>query len=192
MEGAGFALLFAAVWYASLIRAAMTAKPDAIFIFLIAGIFPLYTGMNIIRKALYYRKLHESYKKNPPNRGRIAGVVKEIRPSENGNRRSHRSCYYLLIDVEYQEGFHPVRIKSDAYGFPVHEYLSSPYVEVYDDESGWHHTVDGFQLKKRKKDPGIRLENGGVPRKEFHESNSLGKIVFVIVLIYIIYQTIFS
>lgn len=192
MEGAVMTLAFAAVWYGSLIRVAMTAKQNTIFIFFIVGILPVYTGITIIRRALYYRKLHREYKKNPPSRGKIAGVVKELKADENSNRRTRRSYYYLLIDVGYQEGFNPVRIKSDAYSFPVHEYLASPYVEVYDDKSGWHHAIDGFQLKRRKKDPGILLENGNVPEKEFHDNNNLVKIVWIMVLIYIIYQILFS
>ena len=159
--GAIYGLLFSLLWYGVIIKSILEgALAGSHVLFLAAGLLPLYVSFRQIRSALYYRRLHRQYRNGTPRRGRIVDCVKRYCQTRGSRGRIRMEEEYILtIEAERESGIGFETIQSDPYSWPVYRVLSSPEVEVYTDENGWHHVIDGFQYKKRKTDPGIFQED---------------------------------
>ncbi|MDO4311894.1 MAG: hypothetical protein Q4C52_02285 [Eubacteriales bacterium] len=184
-------ILFACVWYIILIKNILTVGFHAGFlIFLIGGILPLAQAVRKVQKALYYRKFHQQcMQERSPSQGRIVNIVREYyNEYDSRNRRRRIPYYFLIVEVTDFVTGSVQTIKSEPYRIPLYKYLASPYVQVYTDQRGWKHVIDGFQLKHSRTEPDIPLENSNVYLRDFQEHTVLFKAIYVIILVLIVFQ----
>ena len=97
----------------------------------------------------------------------------------------------MIIEVVDPQPGAVQTIKSDPYRIPLQKYIGSPYVQVYTDRTGWKHVVDGFQLKEKRSDPDIPLENSNVYLNDFNEPTIFIKIITGIIFILFFLQIFF-
>ena len=180
LSGVAFGLLFSAIWYSIILKNILAGQAMGNYIiFLIAGLLPLYTSLRQIRRAVYYRKLHEEYQKGRARKGRIIDCVKQYRQTAGSRGRIRMVPEYVLhIELENENGLRSETIQSEPYSWPVYRVLSSPEVDVYTDESGWNHVIDGFHYRKRG-EPGFFRENPF----EKAPGGEGGRFVYIIALI---------
>lgn len=191
MDGVIVLLFFTWVWYTILIKNIILGGfQTSLLIFLIAGVLIPAQAVKKIQKALYYRKLHEQcVREQCPSQGRIVNIVREYSDEyDSRNRRRRMTYYYLIIEVTDPDTGTVQTIKSEPYRCPLHKYLASPYVQVYTDQTGWKHVVDGFQLKANRNEPDIPLENSNVYLKDFNQSSVLFQVIFIVVLVLMVFQ----
>lgn len=191
MNGAAGLLLFSIVWYAIIIKNMLAnGFHSSMLILLIGGLLAPAQGIRMVQRALYFRRLHEQcIQGERPERGRIVNVTREYHDRYDSDRRRHRITYYFLtVELISPETGVAYTIKSDAYRIPVHKYLSSPYVEVYTDRGGWKYVIDGFQLKKSRREPDVFQENPYVYEKDIDQPTMLFRVIFIAVLVMMLFQ----
>lgn len=187
MNGTAFQFVFMLIWYIGIFRMILSGGfAPSFLIFLLGGLMIPYQIFRRIQKALYHRKIHDQImQESAPQQGRIVNVTREYYLDENssGHRSRQITYYYLMIEVVDAYTGVMQTIKSDPYRLPVYRYLSSPIVQVYTDRSGWKHVIDGFQLKRRKDEPNISLENPNLYMKDFQQAPVFMKIINIAILI---------
>lgn len=189
--------LFSVLWYLSLLRAMTEGGFQPMLIpFLAAGLLPLVSAVNEIRRAMFYRKQRaDAIAWGHSEIGRIRGVTRQDVPYYSGKNRTlrYRRTYCLQVDIMDPSTGVVHTIESGGYRKPVHRYLASDRVRVYTDRTGWKYYLEEFQLKKHKKDPGIFDQQ--MPA-EFEEMSFGGgrliQIIFIIVIVGMIWSMIFS
>lgn len=191
-----FLILFVILWYSSLLGSlAANGVQITVLLFLVVGLFPVYSAVTVIRKAMFYRRQRAdaiAYGSSQP--GRIRNVVREDVPYRSGehNMIRYNRYYHLQVDITDAVTGAVSTIESQGYRKPIHRYLASDQVRVYTDRSGWKHYLEGFQYKERMSDPGI-FDNRPM---EFEEtaagSGRVIQILFVIVFILIILTSFFQ
>ncbi|NCC00855.1 MAG: hypothetical protein EOM34_09265 [Clostridia bacterium] len=184
-------LIFSVVWYILLIRNIISEKSIGMsLMFLIAGILPLFMAVQQIRRAVYFRRLHREVMNRPPKRGRIISCNKAFCEVETREAASRKMAEYkLIIQMDDGVSFEPVQIESEPYSWPVYKVLASPEVDVYTDDSGWHHVIDGFHYKKHRSDEGIFKDNpweDGLGNDNSRIFNVIWAVLLIIFLISIL------
>lgn len=196
MGNIAFLVLFVILWYSTLIGSlASNGVRTSVLLFLVAGLFPVYSAVTVVRKALFYRRQRaEAVAYGHSQLGRIRSVTRQdvpYRSGEHNTLRYHR-YYYLQVDITDPVTGAVSTITSQGYRKPIHRYLASDQVRVYTDRSGWKHYLEDFQYKERKSDPGIFDDRP----MEFDEtaagSGRVMQILFVIVFILIVLTSFFQ
>ena len=190
-------LLFPVLWYSALFRGIAGSGFQVMLVpFLVAGLLPVYSAVNEIRRAMFYRKQRaDAIAWGHSEIGRIRGVTRQDVPYYSGKNRTlrYRRTYCLQVDIMDPSTGVVHTIESGGYRKPVHRYLASDRVRVYTDRTGWKYYLEEFQLKKHKKDPGIFDQQ--MPA-EFEEMSFGGgrliQIIFIIVIVGMIWSMIFS
>ena len=191
-----FLVLFVILWYSTLIGSlASNGVRTPVLLFLVVGLFPVYSAVTVVRKALFYRRQRaEAVAYGHSQLGRIRSVTRQdvpYRSGEHNTLRYHR-YYYLQVDITDPVTGAVSTITSQGYRKPIHRYLASDQVRVYTDRSGWKHYLEDFQYKERKSDSGIFDDRP----MEFDEtaagSGRVMQILFVIVFILIVLTSFFQ
>ena len=197
LSGVTYLIFFAILWYSFLLRVTITSGfQTRILLFYAAGILVLYQIVRRFQKAFYYRRFHrQCMQESTPLKGRILNIVREYYDEyyedSDGRRRRRQTFYFMIIEVVDPQTGAVQTIKSDPYRIPLQKYIGSPYVQVYTDRTGWKHVVDGFQLKEKRSDPDIPLENSNVYLKDFNEPTIFIKIITGIIFILFFLQIFF-
>ena len=194
MGGVLSTALFSAVWYCAICGTILKSGFQiSLLLFLVAGLLPLCQAVNIVRRALFYRKQRtDAIAFGNRCRGRIVGVTRQDVPyylSGEHRRLRYRRYYYLEVEMTDPDTGISTRIRSQGYRRPVHRYLGSDRVTVYTDRSGWKHYLEDFQFKKHRSDPDIF----NAPRtfEEAHPgAGNFGQIIFVVILVLMILSVI--
>jgi hypothetical protein len=141
-------ILFCALWYTSLLKGAQqSGLSNGIVIGLVAGLLPVWHVVSRTGSVLHYRRLHKQLMETPPTPGRIIGCEKRSWRERSGRHSYLVTEYVLTISSQFGQ------FRTEPYDYPVYRLLSSPEVDVYTDESGWHHVIDGFHYKEHRNDP---------------------------------------
>lgn len=161
MPGVPYAILFSVIWYSGLLRSVMSGQAiGGLLLFFIAGLLPLTVAFQQIKGAMHFRNLHKQAMKRTPRKGKIINCQKSYYQERGRRGRIYTKAeYILIIELENEGEYSPLQIQSEPYEWPIYRVLRSPNVDVYTDDTGWHHVIDGFEYKKRKSDPGIFPEN---------------------------------
>lgn len=161
MPGVPYTILFSLIWYSGLLRSVMNGQAiGELLLFFIAGLLPLTFTFQQIKRAMYFRKLHKQAMQRTPRKGKIVNCQKSYYQERGRRGRIYTKAeYILIIEIQNEGEYSPVQIQSEPYEWPIYRVLSSPNVDVYTDDTGWHHVIDGFEYKKRRSDPGIFSEN---------------------------------
>lgn len=143
----GFIILWYSTILSSILRAGFRTE---YLIFIVAGLLPVYMVIQLARSAYFYRQERkEAIRLGNVKPGRITNVVRKTETYESSRRgRQYRHYYYLTVEILNPDTGIANEFESQAYRVPVHRYLSSPYVQVYTDETGWKHYIEGFQFKE--------------------------------------------
>lgn len=192
MRGTAFTVVFVLIWYASLMRGILYAGfQNTYLLFLAAGLLPVFTAVQGVRRALFYRRQGREIKgSGSATRGRIVNVIMKSEPYEDSHHRARYRRYYVLV-AEVADPVTGVvnRIESPAYSRPIHRFLASPEVTVYTDRTGWKHYMDDFQWKERKSDPGIF--EGDQVFDEYGTGALFGKVLVILVMLLMLYNIFF-
>ncbi len=184
-------ILFSILWYGIVLGSiAETGFSMFMLVFLVGGMLPLFTMVNSVRRALFYRKQRaDAIAFGNVSSGRITGVTRQDVPYTVGehNRIRYQRYYFLQVEVTDPVTGVSHQLESQGYRKPVHRYLSSDCVKVYTDQSGWKHYIEGFQWKEHKSDPDI------FPTPKEYEEMHFGsgvvfQIIFVVILLLMIYN----
>ena len=196
MGNVAFLILFAILWYACLVASLVNGGTRiTVLLFFVAGLFPVYSAVTMIRKALFYRRQRaDAIAYGSSQLGKIRGVMRQdipYRSGEHNTLRYHR-YYYLQVDITDPVTGAVSTIQSQGYRKPIHRYLASAQVRVYTDRSGWKHSLEDFQFKERMSDPGIFDDRP----MEFEEtragSGRVVQILFIAVFILIVLSSFFQ
>lgn len=191
-----YSVLFVILWYSGITRALISGGYRfTLLLFLVAGLIPLYTVFMQVRRAMFYRRQRaQAIAWGNYSMGRITGVTVQKEPyyAENRQRARYRNYYYYQVEIVDPSTGVENTIQSEGYRKPLHRYLASDRVKVYQDQSGWKYYLEEFQYKKHRNDPGILLYS---PR-DFEEtaagSSSFLQILIFIVMILMIFNIIFQ
>lgn len=155
-RGAWYSLLFSLIWYAGLLRMIFQNSFSSEYLFfLLAGLIPLHQGVRVIQRGLRYRRYARRVKSfAQPRQGTIVGLTRKPEIRNSGRHTRCINLLYLDVEIYDPQTGRSTRITSEPYRIPICRYLAGPKVDVYVDESGWKYVLDGFELKKRKNDPG--------------------------------------
>lgn len=183
-ENMFFAVLFIVIWYGTLIRTGLSSGFHAsLFAFMIFGLVPLFTMIQGVRRAWFYRRQRkEAINRGAPVQGRIVNVTRQTVYSNQNNSGRGRFCYCLTVEIVDSMTGGTSQFQSEPYCHPIHRFLASPYVQVYTDASGWKRYLEGFQLKQHKNDPDIF--NGAKEFEELHTGFPIMKVVFVAIFLW--------
>lgn len=184
-------LLFSVLWYVILIRMIVHAGIGRLLntggivylLFAAAGLMPIYTAIQKVRKAMYYRKLRkQTVAHGRKAHGRIVNVIQrtETLPSSRGRARM-RTLYFLSVEITDSETGAVYQIESDAYSKPPDRWLASPEVTVYTDAGGWKRFIEDFRFKEHKDDPGIFPD-----RPEFREGTGFYRVMEIIIIVFML------
>ena len=196
MGNVAFLILFAILWYACLVASLVNGGTRiTVLLFFVAGLFPVYSAVTMIRKALFYRRQRaDAIAYGSSQLGKIRGVMRQdipYRSGEHNTLRYHR-YYYLQVDITDPVTGAVSTIQSQGYRKPIHRYLASAQVRVYTDRSGWKQYLEDFQYKERMSDPGIFDDRP----MEFEEtragSGRVVQILFIAVFILIVLSSFFQ
>ena len=196
MGNVAFLILFAILWYACLVASLVNGGTRiTVLLFFVAGLFPVYSAVTMIRKALFYRRQRaDAIAYGSSQWGKIRGVMRQdipYRSGEHNTLRYHR-YYYLQVDITDPVTGAVSTIQSQGYRKPIHRYLASAQVRDYTDRSGWKHYLEDFQYKERMSDPGIFDDRP----MEFEEtragSGRVVQILFIAVFILIVLSSFFQ
>ena len=196
MGNVAFLILFAILWYACLVASIVNGGTRiTVLLFFVAGLFPVYSAVTMIRKALFYRRQRaDAIAYGSSQSGKIRGVMRQdipYRSGEHNTLRYHR-YYYLQVDITDPVTGAVSTIQSQGYRKPIHRYLASAQVRVYTDRSGWKHYLEDFQYKRRMSDPGIFYDRP----MEFEETRAgngrVIQVLFIAVFILIVLSSFFQ
>lgn len=192
MESIPFLIIFVIIWYTVTLRPVIKTGFSSVgtsSIFLLAGLLPLGIVVQTIRRVCYYRRLHRQYMNQRPRKGKIVSCVRgsyRERSSKGSSRIVYE--YFLKIEVYDPDTMLTTEIQSEAYSWPVYRALSSPDVEVYTDETGWHHVIDGFQYKTSKNDPDIFIESS-FDKEPGQNMQMLFRVIFFVIFVIVILRS---
>ena len=98
MTGVLYSALFLLIWYAGLLRGILTSGfQSSYMLFLAAGLIPLFTAVQTVRRVLFYRRQREEIKAaGNVSRGRIVNVIMKSSPYEDSHHRTRYRRYYFL------------------------------------------------------------------------------------------------
>lgn len=183
-RGVTYSVLFTCIWFAGIIRFILHSGWDGtMLLFLLAGFALMIQTGRMIQKAMYYRRFAREVKANSrPMRGRIVNIMKQMQREYDGQRITRCNYYYIIVEITNPENGTSMRIRSEPYRIPVYKYLAEPYVDVYVDSTGWKYILDGFVLKKSKKEPDIPLEQSNVYLRDFVETPVILKVILLIIV----------
>lgn len=196
MGNVAFLILFAILWYACLVASlANGGTRITVLLFFVAGLFPVYSAVTMIRKALFYRRQRaDAIAYGSSQLGKIRGVMRQdipYRSGEHNTLRYHR-YYYLQVDITDPVTGAVSTIQSQGYRKPIHRYLASAQVRVYTDRSGWKHYLEDFQYKRRMSDPGI-FDDRPMEFEETRAGNGrVIQVLFIAVFILIVLSSFFQ
>lgn len=196
MGNVAFLILFAILWYACLVASLVNGGTRiTVLLFFVAGLFPVYSAVTMIRKALFYRRQRaDAIAYGSSQLGKIRGVMRQdipYRSGEHNTLRYHR-YYYLQVDITDPVTGAVSTIQSQGYRKPIHRYLASAQVRVYTDRSGWKHYLEDFQYKRRMSDPGI-FDDRPMEFEETRAGNSrVIQVLFIAVFILIVLSSFFQ
>lgn len=196
MGNVAFLILFAILWYACLVASlANGGTRITVLLFFVAGLFPVYSAVTMIRKALFYRRQRaDAIAYGSSQWGKIRGVMRQdipYRSGEHNTLRYHR-YYYLQVDITDPVTGAVSTIQSQGYRKPIHRYLASAQVRVYTDRSGWKHYLEDFQYKRRMSDPGI-FDDRPMEFEETRAGNGrVIQVLFIAVFILIVLSSFFQ
>lgn len=150
-------LAFSVLWYVSIGKQLIQTFDPSLLLFIIAGLLPLYVGVQSIRKALFYRNQRaQAIARGHAVHGRITGVVRKMIPYSGKNGRLRfQKYYYLQVELYSAVNGTMQVIESQAYRRPIHRYIAAPQVMVYTDSSGFRHYIEEIQWKTSRKQPDI-------------------------------------
>ena len=195
MGNVAFLILFAILWYACLVASLVNGGTRiTVLLFFVAGLFPVYSAVTMIRKALFYRRQRaDAIAYGSSQWGKIRGVMRQdipYRSGEHNTLRYHR-YYYLQVDITDPVTGAVSTIQSQGYRKPIHRYLASAQVRVYTDRSGWKHYLEDFQYKRRMSDPGI-FDDRPMEFEETRAGNGrVIQVLFIAVFILIVLSSFF-
>ena len=196
MGNVAFLILFAILWYACLVASLVNGGTRiTVLLFFVAGLFPVYSAVTMIRKALFYRRQRaDAIAYGSSQWGEIRGVMRQdipYRSGEHNTLRYHR-YYYLQVDITDPVTGAVSTIQSQGYRKPIHRYLASAQVRVYTDRSGWKHYLEDFQYKRRMSDPGI-FDDRPMEFEETRAGNGrVIQVLFIAVFILIVLASFFQ
>ena len=196
MGNVAFLILFAILWYACLVASIVNGGTRiTVLLFFVAGLFPVYSAVTMIRKALFYRRQRaDAIAYGSSQLGKIRGVMRQdipYRSGEHNTLRYHR-YYYLQVDITDPVTGAVSTIQSQGYRKPIHRYLASAQVRVYTDRSGWKHYLEDFQYKRRMSDPGI-FDDRPMEFEETRAGNGrVIQVLFIAVFILIVLSSFFQ
>ena len=196
MGNVAFLILFAILWYACLVASLVNGGTRiTVLLFFVAGLFPVYSAVTMIRKALFYRRQRaDAIAYGSSQWGKIRGVMRQdipYRSGEHNTLRYHR-YYYLQVDITDPVTGAVSTIQSQGYRKPIHRYLASAQVRVYTDRSGWKHYLEDFQYKRRMSDPGI-FDDRPMEFEETRAGNGrVIQVLFIAVFILIVLSSFFQ
>ena len=196
MGNVAFLILFAILWYACLVASIVNGGTRiTVLLFFVAGLFPVYSAVTMIRKALVYRRQRaDAIAYGSSQSGKIRGVMRQdipYRSGEHNTLRYHR-YYYLQVDITDPVTGAVSTIQSQGYRKPIHRYLASAQVRVYTDRSGWKHYLEDFQYKRRMSDPGI-FDDRPMEFEETRAGNGrVIQVLFIAVFILIVLSSFFQ
>lgn len=196
MGNVAFLILFAILWYACLVASLVSGGTRiTVLLFFVAGLFPVYSAVTMIRKALFYRRQRaDAIAYGSSQLGKIRGVMRQdipYRSGEHNTLRYHR-YYYLQVDITDPVTGAVSTIQSQGYRKPIHRYLASAQVRVYTDRSGWKHYLEDFQYKRRMSDPGI-FDDRPMEFEETRAGNGrVIQVLFIAVFILIVLSSFFQ
>ncbi len=196
MGNVAFLILFAILWYACLVASIVNGGTRiTVLLFFVAGLFPVYSAVTMIRKALFYRRQRaDAIAYGSSQSGKIRGVMRQdipYRSGEHNTLRYHR-YYYLQVDITDPVTGAVSTIQSQGYRKPIHRYLASAQVRVYTDRSGWKHYLEDFQYKRRMSDPGI-FDDRPMEFEETRAGNGrVIQVLFIAVFILIVLSSFFQ
>ena len=196
MGNVAFLSLFAILWYACLVASIVNGGTRiTVLLFFVAGLFPVYSAVTMIRKALFYRRQRaDAIAYGSSQSGKIRGVMRQdipYRSGEHNTLRYHR-YYYLQVDITDPVTGAVSTIQSQGYRKPIHRYLASAQVRVYTDRSGWKHYLEDFQYKRRMSDPGI-FDDRPMEFEETRAGNGrVIQVLFIAVFILIVLSSFFQ
>ena len=196
MGNVAFLILFAILWYACLVASIVNGGTRiTVLLFFVAGLFPVYSAVTMIRKALFYRRQRaDAIAYGSSQSGKIRGIMRQdipYRSGEHNTLRYHR-YYYLQVDITDPVTGAVSTIQSQGYRKPIHRYLASAQVRVYTDRSGWKHYLEDFQYKRRMSDPGI-FDDRPMEFEETRAGNGrVIQVLFIAVFILIVLSSFFQ
>ena len=196
MGNVAFLILFAILWYACLVASLVNGGTRiTVLLFFVAGLFPVYSAVTMIRKALFYRRQRaDAIAYGSSQWRKIRGVMRQdipYRSGEHNTLRYHR-YYYLQVDITDPVTGAVSTIQSQGYRKPIHRYLASAQVRVYTDRSGWKHYLEDFQYKRRMSDPGI-FDDRPMEFEETRAGNGrVIQVLFIAVFILIVLSSFFQ
>lgn len=196
MGNVAFLILFAILWYTCLVASLVNGGTRiTVLLFFVAGLFPVYSAVTMIRKALFYRRQRaDAIAYGSSQLGKIRGVMRQdipYRSGEHNTLRYHR-YYYLQVDITDPVTGAVSTIQSQGYRKPIHRYLASAQVRVYTDRSGWKHYLEDFQYKRRMSDPGI-FDDRPMEFEETRAGNGrVIQVLFIAVFILIVLSSFFQ
>ncbi len=182
---AWFAILFSVLWYALGLKTMVGGPGINGILILVAGLIPLYSGIQGFRRALFYRNQRKAaIALGKKARGRITEVYMDVRPYETENETRYRRYYYLKVEMTDPNTGMCSEITSQTYRRPIHRYLASNKVTVYTDESGWKHYLEDFQWKKSKKEPDVFA----CPQEfdAYQNGERVTRVLFIVVFILVL------
>ncbi len=124
MRGVPELVIFAAVWYFTLIQNILAGGfHSSLLIFLVGGIFVPVQAVRTVQKALYYRKFHaQCMRDSYPMQGRIVNITREYYYEYDAKNRSRRTtCYFLIIEIVNPDMGIVQTVKSEAYRIPIYK-----------------------------------------------------------------------
>lgn len=151
--------VFCVIWYVPLLGQVYGGGFSVnLMVFLLAGIFPLYGAVTGAGRALFYRRQRkQAVNRGNKRPGKIVNIIRTLERRTGSTRSRSGSCYCYYLEVEITDPVTgvPNIIRSDAYREPIDRYLGSPYVQVYEDDTGWRYFLEDFQMKEHAWDPDI-------------------------------------
>lgn len=178
-------ILFTLVWYSILVIQILERGFEAsIIVFLLAGLIPILAMAAGIKQALYYRaQRREAIALGRVQKGTIVGVSRKAVPVEGKNgRQRYRMYYFLTVEIINPQNGAVSQFLSQPYSRPIHQYLASPRVSVYTDQSGWQHYLEDFEWKEQNSDPDIF----NTP-KEYNASGAFGVAIRAVTCLILIF-----
>ncbi len=182
--------LFTFLWFGSILGSmAVSGFHMTLCLFLAAGLLPLYTAVNGIRRALFYRRQRrEAVALGDVKYGRICGVIRKDMPYYSGkhNVLRYRRYYHLQVEITDPVTGAVSTVESQGYRRQIHRYLASDQVSVYTDRSGWKYFLEDFRWKEHKSDPGVFDDRPMDFEETTAGSNNIVQILFIVIFILII------
>lgn len=161
-----------------------------LLLFMAVGLLPLFTAVNIVRRALFYRRQRaEAIAAGDVKTGKIRGVSRKAVPYYTGRHNNilrYRRYYCLQVEITDPVTGAVSTIESQDYSKPVYRWLAGDRVRVYVDRSGWKYFLEDFQWKEKKSDPGIFDDRPFDFEETMSGNGSIIQIIFLVLFVLIV------